>query len=244
MVAEESGHDALARVAFADNPEPRCAVVLVLDTSGSMDGRPIQELNRGLAAFATALNEDRLASLRVELALVTFGGKVRALDVGAANGQEIPFDAARAFVTADAFRPPLLAAGGETPMGDAVNRGLALIKARKDIYRTNGIDYFRPWLFLLSDGQPTDRAWEGAAQAVRDEESRRGVSCYAVAVEGADLGKLARFSGQRAPLKLKGLAFGELFQWLSRSLSAVSQSKPGEQVPLPPVGWADIDTAH
>ena len=51
---------------FADNPEPRCPVVLVLDTSGSMNGMPIMELNEGLRAFGTALKADRLASLRVE----------------------------------------------------------------------------------------------------------------------------------------------------------------------------------
>jgi uncharacterized protein YegL len=242
-MTEETRHDALARVSFADNPEPRCAVVLLLDTSGSMDGRPIRELNAGLQEFARALGEDTLASLRVEVALVTFGGKVRCLDVGPANGQEIPFDADQAFVTADGFRPPMLGAGGDTPMGEAARRGLALLRARKDIYKANGIDYFRPWLFLLSDGYPTDRDWEQAAQAARDEEARRGVSVYAVGVEGADLAKLGRFSG-RQPLRLKGLAFRELFQWLSSSLSAVSQSKPGEQVPLPPVGWADVDTSH
>jgi uncharacterized protein YegL len=241
---DESPHTALARVSFADNPEPRCAVVLVLDTSGSMDGKPIRELNEGLRAFHQALNEDRLASLRVEVAVVTCGGKARLLDVGPAGGAEIPFDADRAFITADAFRPPMLAAGGETPLGEAVRRGLALLRDRKDIYRNHGIDYFRPWMFILSDGQPTDRDWEGAATAARDEEARRGVSVYSVAVEGADVAKLGRFSGERQPLKLKGLAFRELFQWLSRSLSAVSQSKPGQQVPLPPVGWAATDTAH
>ncbi len=242
-MSDEIRHDALARVSFADNPEPRCAVAMLLDTSGSMDGRPIQELNAGLQAFAAALREDTLASLRVELSLITFGGKVRCLDVGPRNGQELPFDAGQAFVSADAFRPPLLHASGETPMGEAVRQGLALLRARKDIYKQSGIDYFRPWLFLLSDGQPTDRGWEAAAQAALDEEGRRGVAIYTVGVEGADMARLARFSA-RQPLRLKGLAFRELFQWLSRSLSAVSQSKPGEQVPLPPVGWADIDTGH
>ncbi len=71
----------LDQAEFADNPEPRCPVVLLLDTSGSMQGAPVQELNGGLRAFSDALKSDRLASLRVEVAVITFGGKVRALDV-------------------------------------------------------------------------------------------------------------------------------------------------------------------
>ncbi len=35
-------------IEFPDNPDPRCAVVLLLDTSGSMSGQPIIELNKGL----------------------------------------------------------------------------------------------------------------------------------------------------------------------------------------------------
>lgn len=234
----------LVQVEFADNPEPRCAVVLLLDTSGSMQGRRIEELNLGLRSLDRALKADPLAALRVELAIVSFGGQARALDVRAGEGGEIPVDAAQAFVTLDAFNPPTLLANGETPMGEAVRQGLALVRDRKALYRAGGIDYFRPWIFLITDGQPTDKDWESAAAEVRDEESRRGVSFYAVGVEGADLRKLAKFSSQRAPLKLKGLAFDELFQWLSRSLAAVSQSRPGDQAPLPAVGWAEADTSH
>src|SRR5262249_24970944 len=58
---------------FADNPENRCAVVLVLDTSGSMAGQRIQELNAGLQTFRDELFADSLASKRVEVAIVTFG---------------------------------------------------------------------------------------------------------------------------------------------------------------------------
>ncbi len=234
----------LVQVEFADNPEPRCAVVLVLDTSGSMQGRRIEELNQGLRALDQALKADPLAALRVELAIVGFGGKARVLDVRAGEGGEITADAGQAFVTLDAFHPPTLLAGGETPMGEAVRAGLALVRDRKALYRAGGLDYFRPWIFLITDGQPTDRDWESAAAEVQAEEARRGISFYAVGVEGADLRKLAKFSGQRPPLRLKGLAFGDLFQWLSRSLAAVSQSRPGDQTPLPPVGWAEVDTAH
>lgn len=231
-----------ALVEFAENPEPRCAVVLLLDASGSMQGQRIADLNSGLRALDAALKADPLASLRVELGVISFGGKVRALDVRKGGKAEVPFDADQAFITVDAFEPPEILAHGGTPMGEAVRKGLQLVRDRKAIYKQHGIDYFRPWMFLITDGKPTDKVWEAAAAEVRDEESRRGVSFYSVGVAGADMTKLARFSDERQPLKLKGLAFDELFQWLSKSLSAVSQSRPGDQTPLPPVGWAEVDT--
>jgi uncharacterized protein YegL len=232
----------LDQVEFQENPEPRCPAVLLLDTSGSMRGQPIQELNQGLRAFDTAVKADQLAALRVEVAIITFGGSVQAVDVRG-GGKLRDFDAQQAFVTVDGFQPTTLSAGGSTLMGEAVRKGLELLSDRKEIYKQNSLDYFRPWIFLITDGKPTDE-WQTAAQRVKEEEARKGVMFFGVGVEGADIGTLGQFSSQRPPLKLKGLAFGELFQWLSRSLSAVAHSQPGDQTPLPPVGWAQVDTSH
>jgi uncharacterized protein YegL len=229
----------LEQAQFADNPEPRCPVVMLLDTSGSMQGKPVGELNEGLKAFKDAIQADRLASLRVEVAIIPFGGSVKPIDVRADTSTA--FDPAQPFVTADNFEPPYLLASGDTPMGSAVRQGLQLLHDRKEIYKHNSIDYFRPWMFLITDGKPTDE-WQTAAQQLRDEEGRKGVIFFGVGVEGADLDSLSKFSSQRPPLRLKGLAFNELFQWLSKSLSVVAHSKPGEQSPLPPVGWAQVDT--
>ncbi len=233
----------LDQAEFADNPEPRCPVVLLLDTSGSMRGEPIEQLNQALKQFDQELKDDILASLRVEVAVITFGGGVHALGgSGEQVGQDVQFDAGLAFSTVDQFVPPVLNAGGGTPMGEAVRRGLELIRARKEIYKQNDMDYFRPWVFLMTDGKPTD-SWEQSAEQARLEEGRKGILLFGIGVEGADLETLARFTAEsRPPLKLKGMAFSELFQWLSRSLSAVAHSKPGEQVPLPPTGWAEIET--
>jgi uncharacterized protein YegL len=208
-----------------------------------MQGAPIDELNAGLRDLARTLKDDKLASLRVELAVVAFGGRARTVDVRGAEG-EIPLNATDAFVGALDFVPPTLAAKGETPMGDAVRQGLTLVRQRKELYRQHGLDYFRPWVFLITDGNPTDFGWEAAAEEVQEEERRKGVSFYVVGVEGADLAKLARFSSERQPVRLKGLAFQELFQWLSKSLQSVAQSRPGDQAPLPAVGWAVADTSH
>ncbi len=232
----------LEQAEFADNPEPRCPVALLLDTSGSMQGEPIDQLNEGLRAFDQALKGDQLAAVRVEVAIVTFGGRVRAIDVRSGTPQPIPFDANLAFVTVDSFRPPTLRAGGPTPMGEAVSRSLTLLRERKDIYKQNGLDYFRPWMFLISDGVPTDE-WQQVAQQVREEEDRKGLSFYGIGTTDAVMDTLAQFTPlDRPPFQLKGLAFGELFQWLSKSLSVVAHSTPGVQVPLPDLSWASFDS--
>ena len=64
-------------VEFAENSEPRCPCILLLDVSYSMSGAPINALNEGLRIFRDGLNQDGLTKKRVEIAIVTFGSKVK-----------------------------------------------------------------------------------------------------------------------------------------------------------------------
>ena len=203
---------------FALNPDPRCACVLLIDTSGSMEGTPISELNMGLRTFQEDLTEDSLASRRVEIAIVTFG------DGGVTKVQD--------FVTVDQFTAPELLAGGTTPMGEAINLSLDLVEHRKDEYKKNGISYYQPWILLITDGAPTDD-WRAAAQRVKAETNARRVTFFAVGVRNADMDVLSQITPRA--MKLDGLRFKDLFVWLSQSQKRVSGSKPGDQTALPPV---------
>ena len=217
-----------ADVTFVDNPEPRCACVLLLDNSGSMSGKPIAQLNAGLKQFRKELAGDALAAKRVEIAIITFG----------------PVKVVQDFVSAEAFQPGELVVDGGTPMGEAILEALELVRLRKQQYQANGVAYYRPWVFLVTDGAPTDD-WRPAAKAVKEAERSKAVAFFPVGVEGADMEVLRQLS-VRSPLKLKGLMFRELFQWLSNSLSGVSRSQVGERLQLPApdtsaAGWARIE---
>ena len=212
---------------FVENAEPRCPCLLLLDTSTSMRGRPMAELNEGLQTFKAQLMADAMATQRVEVGIVTFG----------------PVRVHTQFQTADAFTAPTLQANGDTPLGAAIDQGLDLLDARKRAYKEAGVAYYRPWVFLITDGAPTD-TWKQAAARVRDGDNsaRKSFSFFAVGVEGADMATLRDIcSPDRPPLKLQGLNFRELFTWLSSSLGGVAKSQPGQMVALPPpTGWLSV----
>jgi len=217
-------------VEFAENPDARCPCVLLLDVSGSMNGAPIDALNAGLRAFKDDLSKDSLAARRVEVALVAFDHEV-----------VVHND----FSTIDNFTPPhLTTREGLTHTGTAVLKALDMIAARKAVYRENDVSYYRPWVFLITDGVPygEDAAlFEEAVRRVHEDENNKRVAFFCVGVQGADMDVLARLCvPARPPVKLDGLNFVDMFVWLSKSTGAVAASKEGEMVALPMPGWTKV----
>jgi uncharacterized protein YegL len=218
------------------NRQQRCPVVLALDASSSMHGTRINTLNEALRGFKNELVADPVASLRVELAVISFGDSATLL---------------QDFVTLQSFDPPVLKADGMTAMGAAVNMALEQIEARKQAYRSAGIRYYRPWLWLMSDGMPNDR-WEEAAERALQAECDKKVTVFPVGIgDDANLETLNMFASRSAVRVQPGM-FGRMFEWLSASLQARSHSVPqpspsgegdaavtaaGEQIKFDPVDW-------
>jgi len=221
------------RVEPANPEESHVATVLLLDVSGSMsDQDKIRQLNEGLQIFKQEVCSDERACKRVELAVVTFGGSVQVV---------------QGFSSIAGFEPEELKADGQTPMGKAILKSIEMIEQRKAYYKSNAIDYFRPWIFMITDGEPTDMApdspqWKEVVKAVREGEQNRKFLFFAIGVEPANMELLARIAPEsRPPQRLAHGKFKELFSWVSKSQQAIANSQIGQMVALPPVqSWAEI----
>ena len=231
---------------LVNNPTARVPVCLCLDTSGSMGSggdflgglfgnsgtAPIDELNEGVKLFYDAIRDDEIAMYSAEIAIVTFGGTEQLIE-DFANVQRQP-------------NVPTFAANGGTPMGEAVNMALDCLEKRKQEYKDKGVEYFQPWLVLMTDGAPNGSSQEldRAIQRTVEMVNAKKLTLFPIGIgNDADMNVLAKFSPKRSPLKLKGMNFKDFFLWLSQSVSRTSQSMPGENVSLDMEGikgWAEL----
>jgi uncharacterized protein YegL len=129
----------------------RLPIYLVLDTSGSMDGAPINAVNQGLQVFQNALKADPRALETAFVSVITFCADAE---------QVVPLTDIQSFTC------PPLTAGGTTAFG----AGLRLLEEciRREVVATTTTTQkgdWKPLAFVFTDGQPTD-SWETAAESL------------------------------------------------------------------------------
>lgn len=246
-----------------DNPATRVPICLCLDTSGSMstveggeytktgetvykDGKTynvvegdvitrISEMKDGIELFIQTVKEDGTARYAADVSIVTFDSSAKCVMdfTGVNNVDDVP----------------ALIANGDTAMGEGVNLALDLLENRKQAYKDKGVDYYQPWLVLMTDGEPngSEEELERAISRTAAMVNEKKLTIFPIGIgKEADMETLNRFSPKRAALKLRGLRFKEFFAWLSKSVSRTSQSTPGEAVPLDAAaifndtGWGEL----
>lgn len=218
--------------AVCNSPCKRIPICMCLDTSASMAGEAIEELNSGLRSFLYDIVSDTKTGPCADTAIVTFGGDMPecAMDFsGPDHRQEIP----------------ALTAHGMTPMGEAINMALDMLDLRRREYESRNITYHNPWLVIMTDGTPNGDASE-TAQAVH--------RCYKMVKAGkltvfpigighrADMDMLGQFTTWM-PLKLRGFKFCEFFSWLRRSVSITMTDPVHERAKLDVAGmrtWSSL----
>lgn len=242
---------------LSNNPATRVPICICLDLSGSMntvesgeikqtgrqeyiDGKlyniveggtsRLDELQKGLELLFKSIKEDDMAVDAAEVAIVSFADDAKKeMDFDHIENQELPL---------------LEANGDKTAIGSGVILALQILEERKNLYKEAGVQYFQPWLVLMTDGE-NNKNQNALAEAIKKtEELTKGkkLSIFAIGIgKDADMEILAKLSPKRRPLRLQGIKFPEFFEWLSQSIARVSVSKTGEDVKLPPIDdWGTL----
>ena len=215
---------------FEQNQEERCAILLCLDRSGSMNGTPIQELTKAVEQFGNDLREDPSVAAKVDVGAILFNEMVQW----------------HHFTNSSSFNCGQFHAEGGTKIAFALNVALDMCEQRKDLYRQNGITYHRPWIVLVTDGYPEHDTPEEIAeihQRLKDAEEKQRVAIFTIACGDESENLAAWLSSNLTPpnrpaKRTSEANFKDLFKWLSNSQISLSRSAAGERVELPPTdGW-------
>ena len=198
----------------------RLPVYLLLDCSGSMAGEPIEAVKQGIKALVSELKGDPQALETACLSVITFNSSARQISP---------------LTELLLFKEPQLVASGATALGAALT---VLADCIRDEVRTSTPTQkgdWKPLVFLLSDGAPTDNLDDGLA-ALRKVTAGNIIACAAGA--NANVSTLKRITNN--VLMMNNLTAGDMaqfFAWVSGSIKASSKSidaKPGDAVQLPP----------
>lgn len=140
-------------------------VILLLDTSGSMDGHKIDALNRSVQAMIESFADEKSTRAEIHVSIITFGGQAE-LYLDMTPSSQVEWED--------------LVADGMTPMGDALEIAKQLVEDKDRIPSRS----YRPSVILVSDGQPNDN-WQAAMDAFIREGRSAKCDRWALAI-GAD----------------------------------------------------------
>lgn len=207
---------------IVNTSEPHMACLFLVDTSGSMgasksvDGEPvvpIRELNDALNRFKEEVCKDTKTRDILDIAIVEFNNDINIV-------QE--------FTPIEYMQQVNLVAHGGTMMAPAVEQAIEMVEERSRFYRRMGTEPYKPWIVLISDGEPLDSI-DSVVSRVEELTENAKLALWALSVPGANNKVLHKLAGRRV-LNLSGYDFSGFFDWVNKSMRAVSQSAPGDKV--------------
>lgn len=184
----------------------RLPVYLLLDTSGSMTGEPIEAVKNGVQVLVSTLRQDPYALETACISVITFDSNVQ---------QVVPL------TDLSSFQEPSLSASGGTSLGGGL-RLLGECIEREVAKSTPEIKGdWKPLVFIMTDGGPTDQWQSGLADF---QKSKVGIVVACAAGSGADTNVLKQITEVVVQLDTADSAtIKAFFKWVSASISTGSQ---------------------
>lgn len=184
----------------------RLPVYLLLDTSGSMHGEPIEAVKNGVQILLSTLRQDPYALETAYLSIITFDSRAKQL---------VPL------TELALFQAPDLQVTGTTSLGEALS--LSADKVESEVTKTTADvkGDWKPLIFLMTDGSPTDD-WKKGLQRLKQVKTGMIVAC--AAGHGADTSILKQITEIVVELATADSnTIKAFFKWVSASISTGSQ---------------------
>lgn len=214
----------------------RLPVYVLLDTSGSMKGEPIESVKNGLASLVASLRTDPQALDTVNLCLMTFDREVKTL---------VPLTPLDEFVLPELVVPD----SGPTMTGLALREVCRAVRA--DVIKSTPTQKgdWRPLLFIMTDGAPSDSAeYAAMIPIVKSMGFGAVVGCGAVMKSRSNDIEKSKQDADRLCSQLKllctqvvtldtmdGNTFLAFFKWVSSAVASGNVSAgTTSEVNLPP----------
>lgn len=204
----------------------RLPIYLVIDVSGSMSGGPIDAVNTGLREFEGALKADPHALETAYISVITFSDEAKQVSPLTEAGQ---------------FTAPRLSTATSTNLGAAIRLLGQSIDRDVQEKSDNHPGDWKPLIFLMTDGQPTDSTWSQDAATFSNRQKSRPANVVAIGCGGnidqavlKTITPMVLLMPDMSPEK-----FRSLFAWMSQSAkvasrSASQQAAAGQNAQLPP----------
>jgi len=209
--------------------EPHVALSLVLDVSSSMDGVPIDMLNKAVNKMIEQMKEDERLSEIVDLGIFIFGNHEK---------ENIIYQGFRPIASCEPI--DIKANDTNTYVVNTLERAVEF--SRKRVLAYNNLSgAYKPWIILMTDGEFHDGVAELKAigNKIKEREAAGKLHFFGLGVEGYDRLQLEHMTNNSDRIiNIKAANFEEFFSWVGHSMAEISWKGVDEPVVLKPIRFS------